>query len=285
MKSIQVILALFLLTQLAGLWVGVTMVNASLTTPEIAELNVSPAGDSGSILNSAIFLGYILVGAVAIVLILKFYKGDMLFRLIEAMTLFVASSIVFYVILLYFEVPLAILFAGLASATVTAVKFFTRKMKNAAAVLASMGVGAVFGFSLDMLPASLFVIGLAVYDFVAVYLTGHMVYMAKELGKRKLAFSVSATESVYSEEKKKEEKSTLELGTGDMAIPLMLAVSAYKFSYNVMDSLAITFGALLGLVFVLEYVTRKRTFMPALPPIIFGALACFAIAKTLITGW
>ena len=283
LNKAALILALFLLTQLLGLYVGINLIQAVQANPELQDFNVAPGGESGSPASSAIFLIYVLAGAVAMVLILKFYKGVLLFKLIEAGTLFVASNIIFYVLFLSFSVPLDWLWSIILSGTLTLLKFFRPEAKNLAAVLSAAGVGAVFGFSLDILPAVLFVAGLSLYDFLSVFWTGHMVYMAKELGKRNLAFSVVATTTEYSGRRRKPERTTLELGTGDLAIPLMLAVSSYKISFNVIDPLFVILGSSVGLLAVLWYVTHRRTFLPALPPISFAALLFLALAKLFIT--
>lgn len=279
MRRIRKILAFFLASQFLGLTVGAILVNAAQFYPEFQELNVAPGGESSSLLNPAIFLLYVLFGAVVMVLVLKFYKGELLFKLIEASTLFIAANVVFFVLFAWFGVPMDWVWAVLISTTITAAKFFKPELKNLAAIIASAGVGAVFGFSLDIVPAVVFVAGLSLYDFASVFLTGHMVYMAKELGKRNLAFSVAATEYEVSEETGKPERSTLELGTGDMVIPLMLAVSAYKIALNPFDSIAVIFGAMTGLFLVLWYVNAKRTFLPALPPISFCALLSLMVFR------
>jgi len=284
LNQMRTIIAFFLAAQFLGLFTGIYLVQASIIYPEVQQqFNVAPGGDSGSILSSAFFLLYVLVGAVVMILVLRFYKGNMLFKLMEAGTLFIASNIVFFVIFATLGIPFEWAFALVVSAAFTAAKFFMPRLKNPAAVLASAGVGAVFGFSLDIVPALVFVIGLSAYDFLSVFWTKHMVYMAKELGKRNLAFSVAATEEVPGK-RGKPERSTLELGTGDMVIPLMLAVSAYKISMNPLDSIAVVFGAMTGLFIVLWYVSSRKTFLPALPPITFCALVALGLAKLFITG-
>lgn len=280
-RQAAAVMLFFLAAQLLGLFTGIVLVQAAQVYPEFQDLNVAPGGDSGSPYSSAFFLAYVLVGAAGMVLLIKFYKGVLLFKLMEAGALFISCNIVFYVFFLLASVPYDWLWAMLLACAVTLARFFRPGLKNFAAVMASAGIGAVFGFSLDILPAIIFVAGLSLYDFIAVFWTRHMVYMARELGKRNLAFSVSATESEYSKETGKEESSTLELGTGDMVIPLMLAVSAYKISFSAFDSLAVIFGGLIGLAAVLWYVTSRRTFLPALPPISFFALLALGISRLL----
>jgi len=73
----------------------------------------------------------------------------------------------------------------------------------------------------------------------------------------------------------------LELGTGDLVIPLVLSVSAYPV-FGLIGSIMIILAGLVGLTVVLKEVTQKHNFQPALPADAttendkFFALKCFA---------
>lgn len=288
-REILAIVFLFLLVQALGLFVGITIINGAQAYPEFQALNVAPAG-AGSAESSLSFMLYVLLGAAVIMLAFKFYKGVVLYKLIEAAIIFFASNIVFYVVLLALGVPSFSELALALSLLLVIAKFAYPKAKNAAAVIASAGVGAIFGFSLDPLPALVFMAALSVYDIVAVFWTKHMITMAKELSSRNLAFSVSvqgtekvqvAPQKMYAkkgaavkaEPRYVNRKTSLELGTGDMAIPLMLAVSSYKTG-SIVAPIAIALACAAALYVVLWYVMSRRTFLPALPPLCAaGALA------------
>jgi presenilin-like A22 family membrane protease len=289
MKEILTIVFLFLLVQALGLFVGITIINGAQAYPEFESLNVAPAG-AGSAESSLSFMLYVLLGAVVILLAFRFYKGVMLYRLIEAAIIFFASNIVFYVVLLALNVAAYGELSIALSALLMIAKFVYPKAKNVAAVIASAGVGAIFGFSLDPLPALVFMAGLSIYDILAVFWTKHMITMAKELSSRNLAFSVSvqgvervkmAPQKMYAkkgaavkaEPRYVNRRTSLELGTGDMAIPLMLAVSSYKTG-SIVAPIAIALACAAALYVVLWYVMSRRTFLPALPPLCgAGALA------------
>ncbi len=289
MKEILTIVLLFLLVQALGLFVGITVINGAQAYPEFQNLSVAPAG-AGSAESSLSFMLYVLVGAAAILLAFKFYKGVMLYRLMEAAIIFFASNIVFYVVLLALNVPAYSELSVVLSLLLVIAKAASAKAKNAAAVIASAGVGAIFGFSLDVLPALVFMAGLSIYDVVAVFWTKHMITMAKELSSRNLAFSVSvqgvervqvAPQKAYAKKgmpvqaapRYVNRKTSLELGTGDMAIPLMLAVSSYKTG-SIVAPFAVALAGAVALYVVLWYVMSRRTFLPALPPLCAaGALA------------
>ncbi|MCX6778527.1 MAG: presenilin family intramembrane aspartyl protease [Candidatus Micrarchaeota archaeon] len=288
-SEVKAVMMMFLVVQLLGLLVGARLVQASQFDEELQSLNVAPGGASAEVSSSAYFIIAVVAGAVFLIVLFKFYRGVMAFRLIEAMVIFISSNIVFYMLL--YGHPLAGLVSLLLAGLLTAAKLARASFKNTAAVIASAGVGAIFGFSLDLLPAVLLVIALSVYDILAVFGTKHMLVLARELDKRDMSFSVSvsgrSTKAAKphhvpgaSPDKEKpkelEEKTHLELGTGDMTIPLMLAVSSYKL-FGIGGAFAVIIGSSLGLYFVLEYVFRKRTFLPALPPISFFALLALGI--------
>ena len=327
MKEITTIISLFLVVQLLGLCIGGIMSSPS-NMEDFSSLNVAPSKDSGDLFNSAYFLVAVILGAVFLIFMIKNYRGVFLFKALETLIVFFASFIVFLAFLYQFSgflasinpvLGLAELWAFLGAVALAVLKYRMPNLKNIVAVISSAGVGALFGFSLNLIPAILFIIGLSIYDVVAVFYTKHMLTMAREMSKRSMSFSVSV-ESIEKrkatpDEKKKmqeeaeakhkqeikelkasgrgavpkayakieppkeyiEEKRHLELGTGDMAIPLMLSVSVLRFGGPAL-ALAVVFGACVGLYFTLNYVFSKRTFLPALPPISAGALIALAIA-------
>lgn len=272
-KHIARILAMFLAAQLLGLFVGVQLIGE----PTYGEWNVTPNQQPGDVGNSVLFLFYVVVTALIIVLVIRYLRwATFMFRVLEFVMIFITSSIVFFVILYYFQVPNAYEITAALSLGLASFKFIRPEIKNLTAVISSAAVGALFGFSFDILPTLIFVAMISIYDFAAVFVTKHMVYMAKELSKMDLSFTVSSRERRYVKEKGREEEFCVELGSGDMAIPLMLAVSAYKISFSLVDSFSVILGSSIGLCIVLYYVTKRRVFLPALPPLcFFGVLSLF----------
>ncbi|MBI4399981.1 hypothetical protein HY570_04495 [Candidatus Micrarchaeota archaeon] len=282
MRDILSILLMFILVQTLGLYVGVNLVKSE----QFEILNVAPGQDSSNPYNSLLFMVYIILGAVFLLFLIKYYKGIMIFRLLEASIIFIASNIVFSVILFSFNVSLAFELSIILSLALAGAKFFRPELRNLAAVLSSSGVGAIFGFSLDILPAILLVLALSVYDILSVFWTRHMVVMAQSLGKMNLSFAISAEKKVKRKirvegvEKEQEERSLLELGTGDLAIPLMLSVSAYRWG-GLPSAIGVIIFSSIALFGVLTYVSKYRTFLPALPPLAIGGLFGLFVVKLL----
>ena len=136
---------------------------------------------------------------------------------------------------------------------------------NAVLVVSLSGVGGLIGASLGIKPSLILLILLAVYDIIAVFGTKHMVTLAKESKDRlPLMFSVPLG------------KSNLNLGTGDMAIPLIFAVSVLR-DHALANAAATAFGGLIGLTILFAYIIhRGRATLPALPPIAAGLIGGYA---------
>ncbi len=73
----------------------------------------------------------------------------------------------------------------------------------------------------------------------------------------------------------------LDLGSGDLAIPAMLAVSAYSLA-GLPGSVAVAVGSTISIYVLLHFVVKNRVVLPALPPICLGGL--LALLAVLIAG-
>ncbi len=292
MKTYLQVALFFALTQIIGIFAGIVLIQGAMANPDIQSLSVAPMPNANDPANALFFLGYILIGAVMVILVSRYYEGMIMFQLLESMVIFSASSIVFFAFALF---PLnmglmeALAFGGALGLALAAAKFIWVEAKNAAAIISSAGVGAIFGFSLGFLPAVIFTILLSIYDYIAVFKTRHMVEMARELSTRQLSFAVTAKEvperkqnekvEVYAERAKKE-GDRLDLGTGDLSVPAMVAVSAYTLGPNgLIYSIAVATGSTIALYALLKFVSKERVFLPALPPICLGGMLGLLLVK------
>ena len=291
MKTYIKVALFFALTQIIGIYAGVSLINAAMENPDIQELSVAPMPDANDPANALFFLLYILFGAAMVILVARRYKGMLLFMLLEALVVFSASSIVFFAIALSLGTDFleALALGGAFGIALAAAKFVWREAKNTAAIISSAGVAAIFGFSLGFLPAAAFTILLSIYDYIAVFKTRHMVEMARELSTRQLSFAVTAKNVPARKPKESAEAyvdranregERLDLGTGDLAVPGMLSVSAYTLGPNgLIYSLAIASGSTAALCLLLRFVSERRVFLPALPPICLGGMLALLLVK------
>jgi presenilin-like A22 family membrane protease len=123
---------------------------------------------------------------------------------------------------------------------------------------------------------------LALYDLIAVWGTKHMIFLCDHLRQRGIMVSFILPRNInklnkgFLEQKTKSEY--VFLGGGDLAFPLMLAVSAFK-EKGLILSLSLIAGALFGLL-IISYKkekAKKQKPWPALPPIVLGCLLAYLL--------
>lgn len=266
MRLIAWMLVFFITAQVLGIFTGLTILSDINQNPYVEELVITSDADAPS--NALFFIAYILFGALFMILLIRYLgKIPLIFMLMEFMLISTASSIVFYAFLrlaLGYDVStLAAIVMGLAF---SGLKILKPGLKNAAAILATAGVGVIFGISLGILPLIIFLVFLSVYDYLSVFMTKHMVELADFVVKKNLAFTVTARAPPP---KKGMREQRIDLGTGDMIAPIMLEVSALA-SVGPVATAFVFVGAVVSLGLFLTLVWRSKMVLPALPPIVFG---------------
>lgn len=272
-RLVVTLVTLFLLSQFLGLYAGSVIIQDFYENPYVSSLVVT--SESESPLNALLFMAYILIGAgVMIFLIRKFGLHALLFRAMEFALISMASSIVFYSVLRIFYGYEISTFGGiLLGLALASAKAFKPGLKNLSVVLATAGVGVIFGISLTPVPVILFLLFLSMYDYIAVFKTKHMVEFAEFIVKKDLAFTATAKAVIKGKERR------IDLGTGDLIAPIIFEVSA--LSYLPAAVPFIFAGAFASLATFLLLVWKKRIVLPALPPIVFGMFLFFLLGMIL----
>ncbi|MBU4077929.1 MAG: hypothetical protein KKI06_14720 [Euryarchaeota archaeon] len=125
---------------------------------------------------------------------------------------------------------LFILSAGL---TVLLYKYPEWYVVDTVGVIIGAGASTMFGISLEIIPTLLLLVVLAVYDYIAVYRTKHMVALAEGVMDLKLPILLVVPKhwkySFISEKFDKEKREAFFMGLGDAVIPTLLVVSANFF--------------------------------------------------------
>ncbi|HEV8289441.1 MAG TPA: presenilin family intramembrane aspartyl protease, partial [Candidatus Norongarragalinales archaeon] len=196
---------------------------------------------------------YIVVSAVVILAVLKYYKGRNLFYALELL-------LAFFTVQLFAALFIGDLNAVGVGVAAVALRLLLPQTKSLFLFFSSATVGALLGASLDPLPAVVLALLLAGYDYYAVFISKHMITMAKQLSKRNAGFSVTM----------QQDKETLELGTGDIVIPAMITVSALKISLHA--AVAAFAGSLVGVLVLFYLLEMRRGYWPALPPLAGSSL-------------
>jgi presenilin-like A22 family membrane protease len=275
MKPVFLLILFFLITQFLGLYVGSRYIQA-MNAGEIA-----PALENPESIETSFFLfGYILVTTLGILALIRFKKSAI--RFLEAFVIFISTWLTFDLLI---PVDIWYLSLGFFLALFLVIwKFYRPSIlnQNIAAIISGSGVGSILGASLGILPAIVFILILSCYDFVSVFITKHMVHMAKALTERPTSFTVAIpqkfTKLTYAPVKGSRKKiHVFQLGVGDMVIPLMFSVSVLN-RFSIINSLAATAGSTIALLALIYFMGKKPQPLPALPFITFGMFAGFLIS-------
>jgi len=272
MRMITVILAFFIIAQLLGMYTGAMILLDMTKNPYVSGLVVTANAEEP--LNAVLLLVYVLVGAGVMMLLIRLFGLHLLvFRAMEFVLIATSSSIVFYAVLRLAAGYEASMLLGIAlGLAFSSAKMLRPQLKNAAAILATAGVGVIFGMSLGMLPVILFLILLSIYDYLSVFATKHMVVLADFVVQKDLAFTVTAKAPPV---RPGEKERRIDLGTGDLIAPIIMEVSALAF--NPVATLFVFAGAVISMGTFLFLVSKKRMVLPALPPIVLGMIVFLLI--------
>ncbi len=271
-RIILSIVAFFILSQIIGIYTGIAVLNDLYFNPYVNMLVVTT--DSANPTNAIFFMLYVVLGAVVMIVLIRKFMLHLIFRVIEFILLSTASSIVFYSFLrIFYGYELSMLGGIFLGLLLASIKLLSPAFKNLAAILATGGVGVIFGISLTPLPAIIFLVLLSLYDYIAVFKTRHMIEFAEFIVKKDLAFTVTSKAVIEGKERR------LDLGTGDLIAPIILEVST--LAYLPGATLFVFLGAVISLVVFLLLVWKRKVVLPALPPLVFGMLLFMVIGKAL----
>ncbi len=157
---------------------------------------------------------------------------------------------------------------------------------NVGIVLAVAGIGSLLGLAISPRTAVIIMVVLSFYDIIAVYVTGHMVKMAKTMLESGAIFGFiipsQASGFFYHKEKAQVEAGAggqfMILGSGDIGLPVVLASSVARYSLS--GAIIVAIFSLIGL-FVTHLIfvnQRERKPMAALPPIATMSIIGYLVA-------
>lgn len=205
-----------------------------------------------------------------------------LFSFIYAWGIFILLSLFFPV---YVSIPVGILI-GIAW-------FFKPKvwLHNILLLISLVSVGLVFGYLLAPWTALLFLVIIAVYDFVSVKL-GHMMWMAQKLSESDVlpAFVIPGNLHNWNLNLKKSgfkilfetkgEKEYSILGGGDIGFPLLVTVSVF-FVHGFTAAIIVSIFSIIGLIgaYVAQAFLFKGKPTPALPTIALASIIGFLLIR------
>jgi len=185
--------------------------------------------------NVFVWVAIILIFTAFIFLIIKLNKKWM----IQAIILISVGWTLAYVFYALFSMSLSpqvnliltiLLSAGL---TIILYKFPEWYVIDIIGIIIGAGSASIFGISLAIIPTLLLLVVLAVYDYIAVYRTKHMVALAEGVMDLRLPILLIIPKhwnySFLVEKFDKEEREAFFMGLGDAVMPTLLVVSTNFF--------------------------------------------------------
>lgn len=158
-------------------------------------------------------------------------------------------------------------------------------LQNVAMILAFAGIGSVIGLTLEPSLVVWILVAFSAYDLLAVYLTGHMIKLARSMVESRAVFGFVVPEKISGIKEKmvnvRPGEGFMILGSGDVILPMLLSVSLLRIS--LLAAIIVALFSFLGLFLMhLIFINQKvRRPMAALPPIaglaILGYLAVILI--------
>ncbi len=235
------------------------------------------------------FLAAFLFVTIFFLYLIKTKYGGSILKLLFVIAMFAGAEIIFRIWL--GDVMAIVLAFAMVLARFAAPRVIVH---NIAMIIAITGVAINFGLGIDPLDVVLLLVVISVYDFLAVYVTGHMVKMLKSTISLGTVFAMiipdkflNLTRRISDLAKINENahsglalNSFIYLGGGDLAFPLILGVSA-AMRYGAGPAIFVLSGAILGLLAlnIIFAAQKEKRPMPALPVLagfsILGFLASF----------
>ena len=171
---------------------------------------------------------------------------------------------------------------------------------DAAGVVMAIGVIGIFGVSLSILPVMVLLIALAVYDAISVYGTKHMLALADGVTRMRLpillvipkkrGYSFLQQKPLMEQLEDGEEREAMFMGLGDVIIPGVLMISAFKFlpekmigevSGSLLVALGTLLGSLVAFAILMTFVLRGRP-QAGLPLLNGGAIVGYLLSYLLV---
>lgn len=253
-------------------------------------------GDPESVWNSVYYIVLLLLFTGALLLIIK-YKVNWIIQVIMGIAILSTLAYVFFG-LAVLALPALDPIVAAGAAIVLSIVFTALLVMypewyviDTVGVMVAAGASAMFGVSLAILPTIVLLVLLAIYDYISVYKTKHMIRLAEGVMDTKMpimfvmprrwGYSYVRAKGITSEGGEKE---AYFMGLGDAVMPTILAVSANAFlaaprllGFVNLPALGTMLGTLASYVVLMYIVVELKKPQAGLPFLCTGAIAGFLL--------
>jgi presenilin-like A22 family membrane protease len=254
-----------------------TVILALTASSGYKEAGMQVFSNPEDIMNSVYYFLIILLFTAFILIVAKFRQS--LIQWLMYIIIFISMYYVLYPFLSFYSAIFSTLLLFLL------IKKPNWLVIDATALLLAAGVTSIFGISLTPLPVIVLLISLAIYDFISVYKTGHMVDLADSITKMKLPmlFVIPFSRSFKLKNLEESKDKAVFMGVGDVVIPNILVVSAQVFTdspsiaFIKVSALLTLLGGIIGLFLLIYTVERREGAHPGLPFLNAGAIVGYLV--------
>lgn len=262
--------------------------------------NIRAFSNPESILNPIYYIVLIIAFTLFLLVIIRLGQRWIM-QAVMAIVLIITLYFVYETALFLFVDHASIIALALTAGTTFIIFYYPEWFViDAVGILVGAGAAAIFGISLGIVPVLILLILLAVYDFISVYETKHMISLAegvidlkvpvlfvlprhKQYSHAKWISHSSATDS----EKKLEKREAYFMGLGDAVIPTTLVISANFFliapsiGFVNIPALGAIIGTLIGYVGLMALAFKGKPHA-GLPFLNTGAIVGFLIGCAIV---
>lgn len=303
LKQVAVIALIFVAVQL----LGIAFMEFVLGAPYQSEYADEPI--------NAIYYLLILLGFTALFLVLVKHSFDKLMKGIFFISIGFVIWFVMGALISMFIYDIAVVFGlavAIAAVCIVALwKYPEWYVIDIVGLPMAVGIIALLGLTFSVIPMLILLTALAVYDFISVYKTKHMLTLAEGVSEMGLPLLIVVPKKLpysYRDQKlnlkdkggEKKEREAFLIGLGDVIIPGVLASSAFWFISvsdaftsnpvspfdipgNLLVALGTIIGAVMGLILLMRIVVKGNP-QAGLPLLNGGAIAGFFISYLLVFG-
>lgn len=279
-----------------ALFLLLVQVISLLLVPPLTGYDLRAFGNPESVWNPIYYVALLLLFTGALLLIIKYNVG-WLIQLIMGVA--ILSTLIYVFIGLVklavpsIDLPTAAIPSVVVSVLLTALLVLYPEwfVIDAVGVLVAAGASALFGVSLAIIPTLILLVLLAVYDYISVYKTKHMIKLAEGVMNLKMpimfvmprrwGYSFIQTKGLP---KEGGEREAYFMGLGDAVMPTMLAVSANAFlniprilGFVNLPALGSLLGTLVSYAVLMYIVIELKKPQAGLPFLCTGSIAGFLL--------
>ena len=290
-KEKKIILPVFLMGCLFILINGLSLI----ITNTFEEAGMQAFENPDDPTNIIIIVAILLVMTLLIIMLARFFKKQIIQYIILGAIGYTAAYVFIPLFALIFSDTISIVLSIICAIVLIVIlyKYPEWYVIDISGIIVGTGAIVIFGISLGVLVVIILLLILAVYDAISVYKTKHMIDLADTVMDLKLPVLlvipktlpyslINETKSLKEKIDEGEKRDAFFMGLGDIVMPGMLAIAAYRSITNGLPlALSALIGTLIGFSILMIFVIKGKP-QAGLPFLCGGAIAGYVIGSLIL---